>query len=93
MGTIDNSTHFFKLTTFTLWIKAEGDTGRIANGDGFVFGEMDGGASARGIALYERYSLSAVITQPEGLFLYAISLLDGAERNGSKADGDKCISD
>jgi hypothetical protein len=76
---IDDGTSLLELTTLALRVKAKHYVGGITDGYRFVFGKLDGGASARGVTLYKFDSLSSVIPQPEGTFLYAISLLDGAE--------------
>ena len=82
---IDDSTHFFELTTLASRIEAERHSCCVARSDGFVLGVVDGGASTGGIALLNSDSLLTGIAKPEGTLLDTVSLLNGAKIDGINA--------
>ena len=81
----------FELAALAAWVEAECDAGGVAGFDSLPPVKPNGGAAAGGIALHEGYSLLSGVAQAERLFPRAIGFLDGAERQGGKADDDERI--
>ena len=90
---IDHGAALVELTALALRVERQGDSRRVARGNGLGAVEPDGGAVARGVTLRQRHRLRSVVAQPEGTLLHAISLLDGSELQGGHSDDDQCISE
>ena len=85
-GAVDQRAALVELAALATRVESQGDAGAVGRGNGGTLAEMDGGAAARGVALYQGHGVGACIAQPERALHHPVGLLNGAQRDGGKTN-------